>query len=62
MKSQHRIALRKDVPANQGADALAGTIARLEEENEVLRRLVALLNAQLNLARGSFFEDQQPSH
>jgi hypothetical protein len=28
----------------------------------VLRRLVALLNAQLNLARGSFFEDQQPSH
>lgn len=64
MKSEHPISLPKDGgPSAEGADAIAATIARLKEENEALRRLAAMLSAQLNLARGpSSWEGLQSSH
>jgi hypothetical protein len=61
MKSERPIAFGKDSTPSLTAD-VASTIARLEEENEILRRLTALLSAQLNLARGlAAWEDQRPS-
>jgi hypothetical protein len=61
MKSERPIAFGKDTTPSLTAD-VASTIARLEEENEILRRLTALLSAQLNLARGlAAWEDQRPS-
>jgi hypothetical protein len=61
MKSEHPISSDKDYGSSTMGD-VAATIARLKEENEILRRLAALLSAQLNLARGlSAWEGQRPS-
>jgi hypothetical protein len=61
MKSEHPISSDKDYGSSATGD-VAATIARLKEENEILRRLAALLSAQLNLARGlSAWEGHRPS-
>jgi hypothetical protein len=56
MKSEHPISFGKDGFGKDGAASTTGdvasTIARLKEENEILRRLATLLSAQLNLAQG----------
>jgi type II secretory pathway component PulF len=60
MKSKYPISLGKSgAPPTKRDDA--STIARLKEENEILRRLATLLSAQLNLARGLSLEGQRPS-
>jgi hypothetical protein len=61
MKSKYPISFGKNGVSPTKGD-VASTIARLKEENEILRRLAALLSAQLNLARGlSAWEGQRPS-
>jgi hypothetical protein len=62
MKPEHPVSFRNDGTAD-GVDGIAATIARLQEENEALRRLAASLSAQLNTARRlSTWDSQTPSH
>jgi hypothetical protein len=60
MKSKYPISFGKNGVSPTKGD-VASTVARLKEENEILRRLATLLSAQLNLARGLSLEDQRPS-
>ena len=51
MKSKYPISFGTDNAPSMTVD-VASTIAKLKEENEILRRLAELLSAQLHLARG----------
>jgi hypothetical protein len=51
MNSEYPISFGKDAITADGPEIIATMIAQLKEENEALRRLAAMLSAQLNLAR-----------
>lgn len=57
MMSDHPVSFSKGTGSSNGliannTDAVAMSIARLTEENESLRRLVAFLTSELEVARG----------